>query len=138
MNSPRERKAQALAGAIVSEKFASSPDMDYEHRQRERARALIQARAAVGAKKDPVIITDSEWEAIQANAVSSSLLSAILNNTDQDKFKQRATPHNRTTLTSAQEDLIRGMYSSGMYTMSDIADRIGVSSSLIAKFLNPS
>ncbi len=136
MNSPRERKAQALAGAIVSEKFASSPDMDYEHRQRERARALIEARATVGAKKDPVVITDREWEAIQANAVSTALLNSILNNTDQDKFKQRATPHDKAVLTPAQQDLVRSMYNTGMYTMSEIGERCGVSSSTISKFLS--
>lgn len=138
MNSPRERKAQALAGAIVAEKFASNPEMDYEHRQRERARALIQARAAVGAKKEAVIITDEEWEAIQASAVSTALLNSILNNTDQDKFKQRATPHSKASLTPAQEDLARSMYATGMYTIADIADRCGVSSSFIAQFLKKS
>ena len=138
MNAPRERRAQALAGAIVSERFASNPDMDYEHRQRERARALIVARAAVGAKKDPVVITDREWEAIQADAVSSTLLESILNNTDQDKFKQRATPRNRTALSPAMQDLARSMASSGMYTNADIAERCGVSASTIAQLLRNS
>ena len=137
-NAPRERKAQALAGAIVSEKFASSPDMDYEHRQRERARALIQARAIVGAKKTPVVITDREWEAIQADAISTSLLTSILNNTDQDRFKQLATPRNRTVLSPAKQDLIRGMYETGMYTMAEIAQRVSVSPSTVAQFLKNS
>ena len=136
MNSPRERKAQALAGAMVAEKFAADPSMDFEHRQRERARSLIVARAAVGAKKDPVIITDREWEAIQANAVSTSLLQQILSNTDQDGFKQRATPHNKSALSPAFQDLARSMASSGHYTNADIAERCGVSASAIAQFLN--
>ena len=136
MNSPRERKAQALAGAMVAEKFAADPSMDFEHRQRERARSLIVARAAVGAKKDPVIITDREWAAIQANAVSTSLLQQILSNTDQDKFKQRATPHNKSVLSPAFQDLARSMASSGHYTNADIAERCGVSASTIAQFFN--
>ena len=135
MNAPRERQAQILASSIVSEKFASNPDMDYEHRQRERARALIQARAIVGAKKESIIITDSEWDAIQANAISTATLTSILDNTDQDKFKQRATPRNRTTLSSAQLDLARSMANSGMYTNAEIAERFGVSSSTIVKLL---
>ena len=137
MNNPKERQAQVIANAIVSEKFKSNPDMDYEHKQRERARALNQARAIVGAKKEKIEITDREWEAIQANAISTNKLTQILLNTDQDKFKQRATPRNSTSLTKAQLALAKSMASSGMYTNKEIADRFGVSVSTITKALNP-
>lgn len=134
-NSPKERQAQIIANSIVSEKFASNPDMDYEHRQRERSRALTQARAQVGAKKEPVEITDKEWEAIQAGAISFSKLTQILNNTDQDAFKKRATPRTTATnLSSAQISLIKAMLSSGMYTQKEIADRVGVSVSTVSNF----
>lgn len=135
MNAPRERQALVIMNSIVSEKFASNPDMDYEHRQRERARALLQARAMVGAKKTPIQITDSEWEAIQADALSTATLTAILNNTDQDKFKQRATPRKKATLSPAEMDLARSMAASGMYTQAEIAERLRVSPSTISKFL---
>ncbi len=135
MNQPRERKAQALAGIIVSQRYASNPDMDYEHRRRESARALTQARAIVGAKKKQITISDSEWDAIQSHAISSTKLAAILNNTNQDAFKQRATPRkNKNTLTSAQEDLARSMAKAGR-TTADIAERLGVSSSTIVNIL---
>lgn len=135
MNAPRERQALVIMNSIVSEKFASNPDMDYEHRQRERARALLQARAMVGAKKDPIVITDSEWEAIQADALSTNTLTEILNNTDQDKFKQLATPRNKTTLSSAEMDLAKTMAASGMYTQAEIAERLHVSASTVSKLL---
>lgn len=134
-NAPRERQAQVIANSKVSEKFASNPDMDYEHRQRERSRALTQARAEVGAKKDPVVITDKEWEAIQANAISFTKLTQILNNTDQEAFKQRATPRISTGLSSSQLSLIEAMYSSGMYTKKEIADRLGISTSAVSSAL---
>lgn len=134
-NAPRERQAQIIANSIVSEKFASNPDMDYEHRQRERSRALTQARAMVGAKKEPVIITDREWEAIQSNAVSFTKLTQILNNTDQDAFKKRATPRSTSSMTSSQKALAISMANSGMYTNKEIADRFGVSSSTISAIL---
>lgn len=133
MNSPRERQAQVIANSIVSEKFHSNPDMDFEHKQKERARALAQARAIVGAKKDKIVITDSEWDAIQANAISTNKLTEILNNTDQELFKKRATPKsNGTNLSTAQLALIKSMLSSGMYTQKEIADRLGVSTSTIS------
>lgn len=135
-NAPRERQAQIIANSITSEKFKSNPDMDYEHRQRERARALMEARAMVGAKKDPVVITDQEWDAIQAKAVPFTTLTKILNNTDQDAFKKRATPRKIDSgLTSSQISLAKSMSNSGMYTQKEIADRLGVSSSTISSIL---
>lgn len=136
MNSPRERQAQVIANSMVSEKFASNPDMDYEHKQRARAQALTQARAVVGAKKEQVEITDREWEAIQANAISTNKLTQILNNTDQEAFKQRATPHSSASLTPSQISLAKAMASSGMYTNAEIAERLGVSASYISKMIN--
>ena len=135
-NAPRERQAQVIANSVVSEKFASNPDMDYEHRQRERSRALTQARAEVGAKKEPVVITDKEWEAIQAGAISFTKLTQILNNTDQEAFKKRATPRMTSSgLSSSQISLIEAMSRSGMYTQKEIADRLGVSTSTVSSVL---
>lgn len=136
MNSPKERQAQVIANQITSIKFNSNPDMDFEHKQRERARALNQARAEVGAKKDPVVITDREWEAIQANAISTNKLKQILNNTDQDAFKKRATPKGETReLRPAQISLIMSMSNSGMYTQKEIAERLGISTSEVSRIL---
>lgn len=134
-NAPRERQAQVIANSITSEKFASNPDMDYEHRQRERSRALTQARAMVGAKKEQIEITDEEWDAIQAGAISFSKLTRILNNTDQDAFKKRATPRISEGLTSSQISLIKEMSNSGMYTQKEIADRLGISVSSVSSYL---
>lgn len=131
-NDPRERQAQTIANAISSAKFESNPDMDYEHRQREQARALNEARAMVGAKKDRIVITDKEWEAIQANAISTNKLTQILNNTDQEAFKKRATPKEGRKLTQAQINLIKAMASSGMYTQKDIAEGLGISTSAVS------
>lgn len=132
-NSPRERRATAIANAMVSEKLKSNPDMDYEHRQREEARCMTIARGMVGAKKDPVVITDREWEAIQANAISSSKLREILLNTDQEAFKKRATPRqSKTEVSNAQINAILAMSNSGMYTQKEIADRFGISASTVS------
>jgi DNA-binding CsgD family transcriptional regulator len=136
MNAPRERQAQTIANAMTSEKLKSNPDMDYEHRQREKSLALNKARAQVGAGKEKITITDKEWEAIQANAISTNKLTQILNNTDQEAFKQRATPKGSSTaLTNAQLNLILAMSSSGMYTQKEIADRLGVSTSTVSKVI---
>lgn len=137
MNSPRERQAQTIANNIVRERRADNPDWDFEHLQRERARALNQARAMVGAKKDPVVITPKEFEAIQANAISSSKLAEILDNTDIDAFKKMATPRNTssTSLSQAQINKAKAMAASGMYTQKEIAESLGVSTSTVSTAL---
>lgn len=136
MNNPKERQAQVIANNKVSEKFANNPDMDFEHRQRAKSVALNQARAEVGAKKERIVITDSEWEAIQANAISTNKLSRIVNNSDLDVLKQRATPRSdKTGLTDTQLSRIKAMSSSGMYTQADIAKALGISTSAVSSAL---
>lgn len=138
LNNPREREAQRVANAEVSIKFKSNPGLDYQHKQREQALALNRARALVGAKRYPIPITDREWEAIQSNAISTNKLSEILINTDQEAFKKRAMPKKSSALSSAQISLIKSMYSSGMYTQKEIADKLGVSASSISSAIRNS
>lgn len=134
LNSSKERQAQYLMNNMVAEIFKSNPGMDYEHKQRARGQAITKARAMVGAKKDPVDITDREWEAIQSNALSTSLLERVLKHTNQDKFKERATPKKSAPgLRSYEVDLAKSMYATGMYTLKEIAERFGVSPSTISK-----
>ena len=58
--------------------------MTAEEEKKVKSQALAEARVRYGAKKDPVDITDKEWEAIQAGAIHTQMLRDILNNTDKD------------------------------------------------------
>ena len=133
-NNPKERQAQIIANAKMSIIKKSNPDMDYEHTKREEARQLILARAAVGAKKEKINITDREWQAIQSNAITTNKLTEILINTDQEAFKKRATPKTNTSrgLSQSQISLIISMNNSGMYTQKEIAERLGISVSKVS------
>ena len=53
-------------------------------------------------KKQTIEITDKEWEAIQAGAISQNTLTQILNNADLDAVKQLATPRSSTGLSAAK------------------------------------
>lgn len=132
-NKPYERKAQTLANTMLAAKKADNPDMDYDEVKKVKSQCLNQARATVGANKKSVWveITDKEWEAIQAHAISSNKVKTILANTNKDAFKERATPHPTKTLSSANEQQIKRLYDSGKYTLSEIADRFGVSASTV-------
>lgn len=133
-NKPYERKAQTLANIMVEAKKADNPDMDYDEIKKITAQCLNQARNTVGADKKSVYvdITPKEWEAIQAHAISSSKVQQILANTDEEKFKQMATPRTVRTLSDADTSRMKALYESGKYTLSEIADRFGVSPSFVS------
>lgn len=134
-NAPRERQAQLIANTAVSAKKQDNPDMTKAELKKAKQQELVKARTQVGAKRTPVEISDSEWEAIQAGAISENRLMQILNHTDIDKLKERATPRTKTELSTAKINKIKAMSASG-YSTSEIADALGVSSSTVSKYLN--
>ena len=87
------------------------------------------------AKRSNIEITDKEWEAIQAGAISENKLTQILNNTNTDTIRQRATPRASTSLSTAKQNRIAALSASG-YSTSEIAEALGVSSSIVSKYLN--
>lgn len=140
-NAPRERRAQALANSIVKAKIQSNPDLASDENKKELAKvkryALEDARASVGAsgRKSRIEITDKEWEAIQAGAISDTKLKQVLRYTDQDKIRERAMPRTTTMLSQPKQNRIKSMNASG-YTIAQIAKALGVSTSTVSKYLN--
>lgn len=134
LNAPKERKAQILAKSEVNAKKETNPDMTKAEIKKANQQALSRARVKVGAQRHPIDITDREWEAIQAGAISENKLYQIINYADIDKVRQRATPRTTTQLSTAKVAKIKAMQSSG-YTTSEIAKAVGVSSSTVGKYL---
>ena len=132
-NAPRERQAQLRANSVVSAKKADNPDMTKAEIKKAGQQALVKARNDVGAKRETIKITDREWEAIQAGAISNNKLQQIITHTDIDALRQRATPRASTTLSQAKINKINTMRASG-YTNSEIAEAIGVSTSTVSKY----
>lgn len=137
-NKPLERRAQLLANIMVEAKKADNPDMDYDEIKKITAQSLNQARATVGANKKSVYvpISEKEWEAIQAHALSSSKVQQILANTDEEKFKQLATPHDSKAVSERTASRIETLYNTGKYTLSEIAEQFGVSPSTVSQIVN--
>lgn len=133
-NAPRERQAQVMANATVAAKKKDNPDMTKAEIKKASQQALAQARSSVGAKRNNIEITDREWEAIQAGAISENKLTQILNNTNTDTIRQRATPRATTTLSVAKQNRIGALSASG-YSTSEIAEALGISSSTVSKYL---
>jgi DNA-binding CsgD family transcriptional regulator len=129
-NKPQERQAQLLANKIVSTKKEANPDLSKADLKRIKGQALEEARARTGAKKQKIVITDKEWDAIQLGAVSNSVLSQIIANTDVDALKIRATPRTKYKMTDSKIAKAKLMAARG-YTTSEIASALGVSTSTI-------
>ena len=129
-NSPKERQAQLVANSILATKRAAKPDMDADTEKKVKSQALTEARIRVGAKKEPISITDREWSAIQAGAISNSRLSQILNHADIDQVRKLATPRVNTVMTSAKTRRATAMLAAG-YTQAEVADQLGVAVSTL-------
>lgn len=134
-NAPRERQAQVIANAAVAAKKKDNPDMTKAEIKKANQQALSAARTSVGAKRSSIEIADKEWEAIQAGAISENKLTQILNNTNIDALRQRATPRATTSLSTAKKNRISAMKASG-YTTAEIAEALGISTSTVSKYLN--
>lgn len=133
-NAPRERQAQLIANSVVAARKKAYPDMTKGELKKASQQALAQARASVGAKRSTIKITDREWEAIQAGAISENRLKQIIDNADMDMLKSLATPRASTTISAAKQSKIKAMQASG-YTNAQIAEAIGVSTSTVIKYL---
>ena len=136
MNAVRERTAQRKANVELQSKKLADPNMSKADVKKEGQKALSKYRNEVGSvsRRDRSIkITDREWEAIQAGAVSENTLKRILNNADADNLRQRSMPKTTSSVSSSQAARMKAM--SSVYTIQQIADKFGLSTSTVSKYL---
>jgi len=125
-NAPLERQAQAIANSIVSARRRANPGIESDDMKKISRQALEEARYRTGARKKRVEITQPEWNAIQAGAISTSKLDAILRNSDLDSVRKLATPKPKLLMTSAKAARAQAMLARG-FTQAEVADQLGVS-----------
>lgn len=125
-NRPLERQAQALTSAVVSQKRQANPNMDPADVKKIRQQALNEMRNRTGAAKERIHITPSEWDAIQAGAISNDKLERILEEADLEQIKKLATPKPEILMTPTYVSRAKTMAASG-YTQAEIARALGVS-----------
>ena len=129
-NAPLERQAQLIASQVVKAKRQDNPDMDSNELKKIKSQALASARVKVHAKKTRIEISDLEWEAIQAGAISNHLLEEIVNNANLDQVKQLATPRVNMVMTPAKLTRAKNLLAAG-YTQAEVADVLGIPASTI-------
>ena len=135
LNKPKEQLAQAMANSIVAKKKAMDPDLKAKDIKKIRQQAIVEARNAVGAKREPFPVTEKEWEAIQAGAISANKLTQIMQYMDDDVLKEYTTPFSSKEISPTKRTKIAAMAAQG-YTPSEIADAVGVSTKTVNKYID--
>lgn len=143
LNAPLERQAQLIAGVKAKARIEANGIEDRDDIKKIRQQELKRARDSIGTRpRNPnkenslsIKISDREWEAIQAGAISDTTLTEILKYTDTDALRQRATPRADKAISSSSLARARQLISNG-YSQSEVAEAIGVSVSTLNKALN--
>lgn len=133
-NKPLERAAQNYAGNTWKQIRERNKSMDYAEEKKEKGKLLEVARKKMGSGKTSIWITDKEWEAIQAKAVSSSVLESIIANADKDRLKELALPRASAAINSSKVATAKAKLNAG-YTQAEVAEDLGISISTLNKAL---
>ena len=140
MNAPKERRAQAVANSVVKAKVEANPALAEDKKALKKVRQLAitnaRAEATASGKAVRISLTDREWEAIQAGAVSSTTIDKVMRYSDPDSVRAKAMPKTMKQLTPAKLNKLKTMASSGMYTNQEIANALGCSPSTVSQYLN--
>ena len=145
-HAPQERKAQLMTDVIMKAMIKENPSLaDSENKSKRRkvtAQVLNEQRTRSGGTKERISITEKEWEAVEAGAITKTKLIDILENTDTDTIRKYATPRTQSGLTNGQLAQARAMLAivdnSGntRYTQAEVAERLGVSRSTLMNALD--
>lgn len=138
-NAPLERQAQVMAQKIVSQRKRANPDMQADEKRKIKGQALKEARLRTGASKTRLgtpesPITDREWDAIQAGAISKDRLGKILANSDIDRIRELATPRQRPVMTTVMTSRAKQMFANGA-TPSEVSAALGIAVSTLQSAL---
>lgn len=129
-NRPRERKAQNVANAKYKMYLANNPNLDSDQKKTLKFKELQRARDRFGAQHEEIDITQQEWNAIQAGAISDNHLSQILKKANIATVRKLATPRVERKMTSTKTQRARSMLNDG-YTLAEVAQALGVSVSTL-------
>ena len=134
-HAPFERQAILMTNRIVAAKRKENPDMSKEDAKKLKGRTLAEARARYGGKKDLIDISEKEWEAIQAHALSYNKELMILNNANPEQVKKYATPREMQKWPRAKVAKMEAMLNRG-YSRAEVADHFGISTSTLTHIMD--
>lgn len=141
LEAPKERQAQMIASSVMRATIQAHPELkdDDDKRKKLASKALENARDAVNGgehkKRYRIELTDREWEAIQAGAISNEKFKTVIRYSDKEELKKRATPRASTGLASSTRSRARLMLNAG-YAPSTVAKELGISIESLKKEFN--
>jgi hypothetical protein len=132
MQKPLERKAQIVANGVIKAKRQEDPllRVDPDRLKKVEKQAKEYARARLNLTKPVIEITDRQWDAIQAGAVSASRLRDILEYADPKRIDELSMPRHNTVMTSAVTARAKAMLSAGA-TNAEVAALLGIPQSTL-------
>ena len=129
---PLDRRAQNIANGVIKAKRQEDPALRYDQdrlRKVER-QASDAARSRLGLEKPVIHMTDRQWDAVQANAISPSKLKDILNYVPKKRVMELAMPKKNAVMTSSITARAKAMFSAGA-TTAEVAAALGVAPSTL-------
>lgn len=133
--SPKERSAQLFADHVYKMAKLENPDMTDDTKKKIRNQALVTGRARLGGSKPKVTFSDKEWEAVQAGAISKTMLTQLLRYADSDDVRQRALPKKTQAVSSSKLSMAKARLRAG-YSYQEVADMLGVPVSTLRYAVN--
>ena len=135
-NTVKEREVLRLMNTDLKKKKELNPNMTKDEETKIAQRLQNKYREQLGStprRERNINITDKEWEAIQAGAISNNKLEKILNNSNPDELRQRSMPKDKPTITQTTINRIKLMRNSN-FTLQEIADKLGISTSTVSMY----
>ena len=129
---PLERHANLIAKSIVLAKRQEDPGLhaDQDRLRKVERQAKASARNNLGLKDHVIEISDTQWDAIQSNAVSPTKLREILHYADEKRVADLAMPRTNAVMTSAVSSRAKAMLAAGN-SPADVASALGISASTL-------
>ena len=134
-NAPLERQAQLIAGVKAKARIEANGITDRDDIKKARDSIGTRPRNPNKENSLSIKITDREWEAIQAGAISDTTLTEILKYTDTQALRQRATPRRESKALPASSVARARQLLNNNYTQAEVAEALGVSVSTLNKAL---
>ena len=143
LEAPKERQAQLIATNVMKAKVQADPSLNEKDKADKKrklaAKALENARDAVNGgvhtKRYRIELSDREWEAIQAGALSDNKFKTIIRFSDKEELKKRATPRKSVGMSSSAKSRARILLKAG-YPQSYVAQELGISVTTLRKEFN--
>lgn len=138
LESPKERQAQALANSVMTAKREADPSIydDKDKWKKLCAKEMENARDAVNGykheKRYRITLTDAEWDAIQAGAISDNQFRRVIRYSDKNELKKKALPRADTGLSSSERSRALLLLNKGL-APSTVASELGVNVETLRK-----